>query len=154
MDWRMTRRPEGNPNFQVPSSKPVPVSTRMTGAGTFQDPGKFQRQSSECLLGPVWSLELENWDFLPAVLSFSNPCTTMPLILEGRRIASGASRGRKVRTPEGAMPRNPGRKDRDTRGRKAERLFDGQCHRKQTAAEAVCAAARVKRRGKSPPPGE
>jgi len=29
------------------------------------------------------------------------------LVLEGRRIASGASRGRKVRTPKGAMPRNP-----------------------------------------------
>src|SRR5262245_10995973 len=29
------------------------------------------------------------------------------LILEGRRTAPGASRGRKVRTPQGAMPRNP-----------------------------------------------
>ena len=28
------------------------------------------------------------------------------LVLEGRRTASGASRGRKVRTPKGAMPRN------------------------------------------------
>jgi len=27
------------------------------------------------------------------------------LVLEGRRIAPGASRGRKVRTPKGAMPR-------------------------------------------------
>ena len=32
----------------------------------------------------------------------------LDMVLEGRRIASGASRGRKVRTPEGAMPRNPG----------------------------------------------
>ena len=31
----------------------------------------------------------------------------LPAILEGRRIAPGASRGRKVRTPKGAMPRNP-----------------------------------------------
>ena len=30
----------------------------------------------------------------------------MILVLEGRRIASGASRERKVRTPKGAMPRN------------------------------------------------
>jgi hypothetical protein len=33
---------------------------------------------------------------------------TLTLILEGRRIAPGTSWGRKVRTPKGAMPRNPG----------------------------------------------
>ncbi len=46
----------------------------------------------------------------------------LPLVLEGRRIAPGASRGRKVRTPKGAMPRNLGAPSqeggpRDTRGR-------------------------------------
>ena len=51
------------------------------------------------------------------------------LVLEGRRIASGASRGRKVRTPPGAMPRNSGFAG-DTRGGKVERLFNGKCHRK------------------------
>ncbi len=72
------------------------------------------------------------------------------MVLEGRRIASGASRGRKVRTPKGAMPRNPGLFGRDTRGRKVERLSDGQCHRKQTAVIRTI-AARVKRCGKSAP---
>ena len=43
---------------------------------------------------------------------------------------------RKVRTPQGAMPRNPaGISGRDTRGQKVEMLSDGECHRKQTALE-------------------
>ena len=37
-------------------------------------------------------------------------------IPEGRRVALGASRGRKVRTPQGATPRNPGSAG-DTLGR-------------------------------------
>ena len=41
----------------------------------------------------------------------------LPMVLEGWRIASGASRGRKVRTPKGAMPRNSGSFGWDTRGR-------------------------------------
>jgi len=46
--------------------------------------------------------------FLPpkANLSFDSEPGKFTAILEGRRIASGASSGRKVRTPQGAMPRN------------------------------------------------
>src|SRR5665213_128588 len=54
----------------------------------------------------------------------------LKLVLEGRRIAFGASQKRKVRTPPGAMLRNPGLFDWDTRRRKVGRLFDGKCHRK------------------------
>ena len=72
------------------------------------------------------------------------------MILEGWRIASGASRGRKVRTPQGAMPRNLRRRAEDTRGRKVERLFDGKCHRNLNRRR-FRPPARVKRRGKSPP---
>ncbi len=72
------------------------------------------------------------------------------LILEGRRIASGASRGRKVRTPQGAMPRNPGLRAGDTRGRKAECLPTESATETQTAA-GFWPEARVKRWGKSPP---
>ncbi len=39
-------------------------------------------------------------------LIFKGRDSTMVLVLEGQRIASGASRERKVRTPQGAMPRN------------------------------------------------
>ena len=62
----------------------------------------------------------------------------------------GASQKRKVRTPKGAMPRNPGLCGRDTRGRKVERPFDGQCHRKSNR-RSLFDAARVKRCGKSAP---
>ena len=51
------------------------------------------------------------------------------------------------------MPRNPGPCGRDTRGRKVERPFDGQCHRKSNR-RSVCrkmTPARVKRCGKSAP---
>ena len=72
------------------------------------------------------------------------------MVLEGRRIASGASRERKVRTPKGAMPRNPGLCGRDTRGRKVKRPFDGQCHRKLNR-RSLFDAARVKRWCKRPP---
>ena len=72
------------------------------------------------------------------------------MVLEGRRTASGASQKRKVRTPKGAMPRNPGSCGRDTRGRKVERPFDGQCHRKSNR-RSLFDAARVKRCGKSAP---
>ena len=74
-------------------------------------------------------------DFSPSSLSDLDLPSKVATILEGRRIASGASPGRKVRTPQGAMPRNfwpppQGGGPGDTRGRKVERLFDGQCHRK------------------------
>ena len=72
------------------------------------------------------------------------------MVLEGRRTASGASRGRKVRTPKGAMPRNPGSFGWDTRGRKVERPSNGQCHRKLNRRRRKL-AARVKRCGKSAP---
>ena len=72
------------------------------------------------------------------------------LVLEGRRIAFGASRKRKVRTPKGAMPRNPSPFDWDTRGRRVERLSDGQCHRK-LYRRSPFDAVRVKRWRKRPP---
>ena len=72
------------------------------------------------------------------------------LVLEGRRIAFGASRKRKVRTPKGAMPRNPSPFDWDTRGREVERLSDGQCHRK-LYRRSPFDAVRVKRWRKRPP---
>ncbi len=62
-----------------------------------------------------------------------------------------AGRGRKVRTPKGAMPRNSGSFGWDTRGRKVERLFDGQCHRKSNRLSRFAGRARVKRCGKSAP---
>ena len=72
------------------------------------------------------------------------------LVLEGRRIAPGASPGRKVRTPLGATLRNPGLFGWDTRRRKVERLFDGQCHRKLNRRRRKL-LVRVKRCGKSAP---
>ena len=73
----------------------------------------------------------------------------LKMVLEGRRIAFGASRKRKVRTPSGVMPRNSGLAG-DTRGRKAGRLFDGKCHRKSDRRSPFD-AVRVKRCGKSAP---
>ena len=77
----------------------------------------------------------------------------LPLVLEGRRIAPGASRGRKVRTPLGAMPHNPSPYDWDTYGRFAVRWTDGKCHRKQTARRHSSEwwQVMVKRCGKSAP---
>jgi hypothetical protein len=72
------------------------------------------------------------------------------MVLEGRRIASGANRERKVRTPKGAMPRNPGLFGWDTRGRKVETPSDGKCHRKSNRRRRK-PAVRVKRCGKSAP---
>lgn len=48
------------------------------------------------------------WNAIFSGISFVIPRFAGKVIsvLEGRRIASGASRGRKVRTPQGAMPRN------------------------------------------------
>jgi hypothetical protein len=59
---------------------------------------------------------------------------TLPLIPVGRRTASGRQgRGRKVRTPEGAMPRNfapaPCVKTKIYAGGR-RKPSDGQCHRK------------------------
>ena len=73
----------------------------------------------------------------------------LKLVLEGRRIAPGASPGRKVRTPQGVMPRNSGLTG-DTRGRKVGRLSDGKCHRKSDRHWRK-PVARVKRCGKSAP---
>jgi len=73
----------------------------------------------------------------------------LTLVLEGRGIALGASRGRKVRTPQGVMPRNSGLAG-DTRGRKVGRLFDGKCHRKLNRRR-LFEAVRVKRWCKRPP---
>ncbi|MDB6025707.1 MAG: hypothetical protein JWM68_1930, partial [Verrucomicrobiales bacterium] len=77
------------------------------------------------------------------------------LILERRRIAPGASWGRKVRTPQSTMPRNF-RKE-DTRGRNVLKRFDGKCHREHTAEgfalpeTGECGLVRVKRWCKRPP---
>ncbi len=73
----------------------------------------------------------------------------LKLVLEGRRIAFGASRKRKVRTPQGMMPRNSGLAG-DILGRKAGRLFDGKCHRKLNRRRPF-EAVRVKRWCKRPP---
>gem|GEM_PF-1810838 len=43
-------------------------------------------------------------------------------VLEGRRVARGGSRGRKVRTPQGAGPRNSGQAG-DTRGRSRRKAW-------------------------------
>ena len=72
------------------------------------------------------------------------------MVLEGRRIAPGVSRGRKVRTPQGAMLRNPSPFDWDTRRRKVGRLFDGKCHRKSDRHRRK-PVVRVKRWCKRPP---
>ena len=86
-------------------------------------------------------------------LSVLHFAARLAMVLEGRRIASGATAGRrrKVRTPKGAMPRNSGSFGWDTRGRKVERLFDGQCHRKSNRLSRFAGRARVKRCGKSAP---
>ncbi len=73
-------------------------------------------------------------------------------VLGGRRIAPGASPGRKVRTPSGAMLRNPSLFDWDTRRRPVGRLADGKCHRKSNRRR-LFEAARVKRWCKRPPRG-
>ena len=72
------------------------------------------------------------------------------MVLEGRRIAPGASRGRKVRTPQGVMPRNPGLFGWDILGRKVGRLSDGKCHRKLNRHRRK-PVVRVKRWCKRPP---
>jgi len=78
----------------------------------------------------------------------------LKLVLEGRRIAFGASQKRKVRTPQGAMLRNlcnfKFEISEDTRRRKVGRLFDGKCHRKLNRRRRKL-VARVKRCGKSAP---
>ena len=74
----------------------------------------------------------------------------LTVVLEGRRIAPGASRGRKVRTPSGAMLRNPSPFDWDTRRRQVGRPADGKCHRKLNRRRRK-PSVRVKRCGKSAP---
>ena len=73
----------------------------------------------------------------------------LAVVLAGRRIAPGASPGRKVRTPQGAMLRNSGLTG-DTRRRSVGRLADGQCHRKLDRQRRK-PLVRVKRCGKSAP---
>ena len=67
---------------------------------------RWRRRNKSCQAAGDWSFRLSAYGFLSLVTRH------LPLyigsVLEGRRIASGASRGRKVRTPKGAMPRNPG----------------------------------------------
>ena len=60
--------------------------------------------------------------------------------------SEGLPSGRKVRTPSGSVPPEDGGAGR------AKAARNGKCHREQTAARASVRAARVKRRGKSPPP--
>ena len=61
--------------------------------------------------------------------------SSLAAILEGRRIAPELNPGRKVRTPQGAMPRNLGLCEPGyTRARTLKGGRDGQCHRKQTAS--------------------
>ena len=83
-------------------------------------------------------------------LSVLHFAARLGMVLEGRRIAPFERTGRKVRTPKGAMPRNPSPFDWDTRGREVERLSDGQCHRKLNR-RSLFDAVRVKRCGKSAP---
>ena len=86
------------------------------------------------------------------------------MVLEGRRIAVGASQLRKVRTPQGVMPRNLLkfqisylRLQRDILGRNVGRRSDGQCHRKSDRllesqiASLKFQRVRVKRWCKRPP---
>src|ERR1041384_8380438 len=73
----------------------------------------------------------------------------LPAILEGRRIAPGASRGRKVRTPKGAMPRNPA--TGYTRAGRPRGLPTERAPENDTARVSQETRVRVKRWGKSPP---
>jgi hypothetical protein len=60
------------------------------------------------LRGKGWRINYGDGNFSSALHCLLNVPSSFifPTVLEGRRIASGASRGRKVRTPQGAMPRN------------------------------------------------
>ena len=91
-----------------------------------------------------------SWEILKVShLRNSAASIILKMVLEGRRIAFGASWKRKVRTPSGVMPRNSGLAG-DRRGRKVGRLFDGKCHRKSDRRSPFD-AVRVKRCGKSAP---
>ena len=83
-------------------------------------------------------------------LAFVTARPHVPRVLEGRGVARGASRGRKVRTPQGAGPRNPGSAG-DTRGRLWRKPG------RQTVPQRIYRPGRkvwvrVKRRFKRPPP--
>ena len=95
---------------------------------------------------------------LPASPACRLSCLTegrmFALVLEGRRTASGASRGRKVRTPQGAMPRNPASNGAGIHaGGTLQGVSTDSATETQTAAPTCVGAARVKRWGKSPPLG-
>ena len=79
------------------------------------------------------------------------------MVLEGRRIASDASRERKVRTPKGAMPRNSvaavydRRKTKIHAGGELKGFPTDSATENQTAGVSQEASVRVKRCGKSAP---
>jgi hypothetical protein len=74
-------------------------------------------------------------------------------ILEGWRIALDASQGRKVRTPQGATPRNPPFAGGIHSGRTLQSVFTESATENKTAPSGLPPdGARVKRWGKSPPP--
>ena len=73
------------------------------------------------------------------------------MILEGWRTAPGASRGRKVRTPQGAMPRNRVLWPGYTRAARPRGLPTDSATETQTACVSQETLVRVKRWGKSPP---
>jgi len=81
----------------------------------------------------------------------------LSLVLEGRRIAPGASRERKVRTPKGAMPRNSvaavydRRKTKIHAGGRLKDLLTDSATENQTACVSQETRVRVKRCGKSAP---
>jgi len=88
-------------------------------------------------------------DFLPI------PCNSLPCrihygsVLEGWRIASSASSGRKVRTPQGAIPRNPSQDGIRAGNPEQSGLTDSATENKPPPR--FGAEVRVKRRSKSPP---
>ena len=117
--------------------------------------GHWERVSGGAspLAGPPCPNPAFAWEGRPKTfrrLRMSATSFILQLVLEGRGIAPGASRGRKVRTPQGAMLRNPGPFDWDTRRRKVGRLADGKCHRKLNRHR-LFEVARVKRWCKRPP---
>jgi len=72
------------------------------------------------------------------------------MVLEGRRIASGASRKRKVRTPQGVMPRNSGFNRRYMRAESCK-TFRRKVPQKIRPPASASSPVRVKRWCKRPP---
>ena len=90
-------------------------------------------------------------------LSVLHFAARLDMVLEGRRIAPGASRERKVRTPKGAMPRNSvaavydRRKTKIHAGGKLKDFLTDSATENQTACVSQETPVRVKRCGKSAP---